>query len=134
MAHIFISYSHTDSVEVARKLADALREAGVSAWIDQEIPLGQNWSEALEQAIEQASAFLVVLSPGARSSRWVKEEIAHAQKLGKPILAVATSPQTADISWLPEQQRRSIRVFQGEGDVTDALNNLLQYLGSPSTV
>lgn len=59
---VFISYVREDE-EAATRLYYALRKAGADPWIDREDLLpGQQWSEAIQSAIEGCRYFLALLS------------------------------------------------------------------------
>jgi hypothetical protein len=72
---IFISYSHADSDFVDR-LATQLVLHAINVWVDRwEINVGESLIDRVEQAIDGASALLVVLSKASVESNWVKKEV-----------------------------------------------------------
>lgn len=73
MADIFISYSRQDRERV-RPIADALEQAGYDIWWDIKIPTGTEFDHAIDKALRDAKAVLVVWSENSVNSRWVKEE------------------------------------------------------------
>jgi len=85
---IFISYSRRDQEFVIRLAADLNRQvAGV--WFDQsDIQVGQPWHDEIIDGIRACKAFILVLSPDAAESRYVREEVNKALELGKPIIPV----------------------------------------------
>jgi hypothetical protein len=85
---IFISYSRRDQEFVTRLAADLDRQvAGV--WFDQSaIQVGQDWYDEIMDGIRECKAFILVLSPDAAESRYVREEVNKALELGKPIIPV----------------------------------------------
>jgi formylglycine-generating enzyme required for sulfatase activity len=84
MSHIFVSYS-TKNRDYAYRLVDALRDAGFNVWIDNdELRAGDEWWESIVRALRAAAAFVVVMSPDSRQSRWVQREILLAEKWDKP--------------------------------------------------
>lgn len=83
MSHIFISYSRED-YDYTRKLADHLMKAGFDVWIDDRIEVGDDWWDKIDVAINDCSAFIVVMSSSAKNSRWVKREVLLAEKRNKP--------------------------------------------------
>lgn len=85
MPRIFISYSHQDS-EYAEQLAEALEQAGFSAWIDEAIEYGERWFTVITQAIRESDVVTVIMTPEAEQSEWVEREILISQREGKPIL------------------------------------------------
>lgn len=83
---IFISYSRSDSGFVDRLEAD-LQARGLRTWVDRrKLEGGQVWLDELEQAIERSQIILVVLSPTAVQSRYVRMEYRYAQSLGRPVI------------------------------------------------
>jgi nucleotide-binding universal stress UspA family protein len=82
VGHVFISYSRDDRAYVER-LAAHLEAAGVDVWFDYEIGSGERWSTVIERKIETCDAMIVVMSPAARSSEMVENEIDLARSRGK---------------------------------------------------
>ncbi|GDX77168.1 hypothetical protein LBMAG41_22460 [Cyanobium sp.] len=96
MTQLFLSHSSTDDPFV-RDLRAALADHGQEGWIDSRQLRGGDplWPE-IDQAIEAASAFAVVVSAAALQSKWVGKELRHALQLreqrGKeqfPVFALA---------------------------------------------
>lgn len=89
---IFISYSRRDQEFVTRLASDLDRQvAGV--WFDQStIQVGENWHAEIIEGIRECKAFILVLSPDAAESRYVREELNKALELGKPIIPVLYRP------------------------------------------
>ena len=68
MPDIFISYSRRDK-DFVTQLSDALRARGKDAWIDfKDIPASAEWLREIQDGIDEADAFLFVLSPDSISS------------------------------------------------------------------
>ncbi|MCA9919413.1 MAG: TIR domain-containing protein, partial [Anaerolineales bacterium] len=71
---IFISHAHQDA-EVAQRLAHDLEAHGYDIWIAMEsIRPGEKWAEAIDRGLEESGIFIVLLSPDAMASDWVKRE------------------------------------------------------------
>ena len=88
MERIFISYSRRDEA-FARRLAGALSDAGADVWMDVEnIPAGENWSNAIQQGLNKADLMLVILSPDSMESRNVEAEWQYFMDSGRPIIPV----------------------------------------------
>ncbi len=82
---IFISYSRRDQ-EFVFKLANDLEARGGRVWLDQaDIRGGTQWRQSIDNGIEQASAFLLLISPDAMDSEYVNFELELAEEQGKPI-------------------------------------------------
>lgn len=88
MAHFYLSYSRENSDFVDIVEAD-LTERGHPAWRDvSNIKDGNDWNEAIETALRDAYAVVVVLSEKALSSDWVDRELSFAHRKGTPIVTV----------------------------------------------
>jgi len=83
MGKLFFSYSSHDKGFVS-ELQRALGDLEQDVWIDsRELGGGDPlWSE-IRKAIDEASAYAVVVSPDALQSKWVGKELSHALKVQK---------------------------------------------------
>lgn len=80
-AHIFISYAAEDR-DLARRLADALVAHGHSVWWDRLIAGGALWGPAIDRALADAWAVIVLWSPASVRSDFVRAEARHAADRG----------------------------------------------------
>jgi hypothetical protein len=68
-ANIFIAYVEEDLAH-ARRLRDALTDAGFAPWLDKDQLLaGQNWPRAIERAIDLSDAFIACMSSRSLAKR-----------------------------------------------------------------
>lgn len=75
---VFLSHSAKDR-KLAKRLAEMLREHGVRVWYSQTNLLGaQQWHDEIGKALARCDWFLLVLSPAATRSKWVKRELLYA--------------------------------------------------------
>ena len=75
---VFISYTCEDK-DLARKLSRRLQDAGFDVWLDENNILpGDNWAEKVSQALKESQAMVVLVSPAAMDSKWVRHEIEFA--------------------------------------------------------
>ncbi len=82
---LFLSYSRKDLASM-RSVRDSLREAELSVWTDEGLEPGTpGWQAAIADAIGQAQAMVVLLSPDAKDSAWVGNEVTYAQLMGKRV-------------------------------------------------
>ena len=89
---IFISYSRRDQ-EFVTRLASDLNAQVAGVWFDQSaIQAGQKWHGEIMEGIRECKAFILVLSPDALASRYVREEVNKALELGKMIFPVVYRP------------------------------------------
>lgn len=86
--HIFLSYSRHNTA-LMQRLAQDLRTADFTVWIDEGIEPGSaSWKIDIEKAIQSAACVVVIFSPSARTSRWVRAELDYAESQSKPIFAL----------------------------------------------
>jgi len=72
---IFISYSHKDK-NFVDKLAIQLVRKNVNVWIDRwELSVGDSIVDRVQEAVDGASALLVILSKASTESEWCKKEL-----------------------------------------------------------
>ena len=72
---IFLSHNREDK-PFARRLADDLRRASITVWLDEaEIRLGDSIIEKIEAGLHGSQYLGVILSPASVRSPWVKEEL-----------------------------------------------------------
>ena len=89
---IFISYSRRDQ-EFVTRLASDLNAQVAGVWFDQSaIQLGENWHDEIMEGIRDCKAFILVLSPDAAESKYVREEVNKALEVGKAIFPVIYRP------------------------------------------
>ena len=79
---VFISHAHTDE-SLVKKVVTVLEDAGLEVWDDtREIMPGDNWADKVAQALQESDAMVVLLTPDALRSSWVRWDIEYA--LGEP--------------------------------------------------
>lgn len=85
---VFISYS-LDNSDYARELAEILQHAGIDVWFDRtELKPGDAILDELQNALESASAIIVLLSKNYVTSNWAAFERGAAHALNKEILPI----------------------------------------------
>lgn len=125
----FLSHSSEDA-EFTAKLDAVLKQHGISAWYSgTRIRGGQLWHDELGAALGRCDWFILVLSPDAVASKWVKRELLYA--LGEDRLEGRIAPLLyrpcayEDLSWtLPQIQR-----IDFTGDFREACGELLDTRG-----
>lgn len=96
MSHIFISYSRKD-IDFAQKIVTALAESDLDTWIDwKSIPKGEDWEQEIYRGIEEADAFLFLISPASVASEMCNKEILHAVQNNKRILPIVIRDANLD--------------------------------------
>ena len=99
---VFLSYAESDR-EVAKEIASRLEEAGHVVWsADEALFPGENAALEAGKALKKSEAMVVLISPQAMKSSWVRREIEFAlgasQYRGR-LIPVMVKP-TADIPWI----------------------------------
>ena len=79
MSDVFISYAHSTTAQQARAAADALRAAGYSVWLDDDLPAHRAFSREIDAQLTAAKAALVIWSAEAAMSDWVLSEADRAR-------------------------------------------------------
>ena len=88
MAKLFVSYSRKDSI-AARRLIEALSSIEQDVWVDWEsIPPAVDWLEQIFRGIEEADAFIFLISPDSIASEVCKVEIGRAALHNKRIIPI----------------------------------------------
>ena len=137
MGKLFISHSSHDD-DFVRELREALEHHGEDGWVDSRELRGGDllWPE-IKKAIEDASAFAVVVSPDALQSKWVGKELRHALKVQKkrgkesyPVIPLSlNSTKLGVLEEFFDEEPIYIPVSSDAGGVEAAMNAILIALG-----
>lgn len=89
----FVSYARSSSdVQAARRLSAALERIGIRAWVDeQQLHPGDNWYKGIGEALSEAQAMIVLVTPASMKSEWVSRELGYAlahTRLANRVIAV----------------------------------------------
>ena len=87
--HVYIAYARANMGFVEWLRSD-LKAAGISLWTDR-IGLKQgtpDWEQALRDAVQLADHILLVTSPTARRSSYVRDQLALAKMYNKPVIPI----------------------------------------------
>lgn len=93
----FISYRRATGREIARNIYERLSLNGINTFFDYDSMRNGKFNTQIYEAIEQASDFILIYSPGAldrcdNEDDWVRKEILHALQHEKNIIPVFTEP------------------------------------------
>jgi len=129
----FISHSHTDKA-FAELLAKSLREADLSAWIDNEkILVGETILDGIGHGLTTTDVLIFVISKTSLKSEWCKREldfVTHREINEKRILIVPViidDTAHADLPW-HLQTRNSLRVQPNVQGAKSAVASVRQVL------
>src|SRR5207247_11184942 len=113
LSHVFLSYARAVGSFVSQLQSD-LQARGIPVWIDHEDiqPGTPDWEDSLRKAIRHAAAVVLVASPSARGSRYVKDELRIAEMYKRPVFPLWARGS----EWMA-----AVLVGWGGPEVTDAL-------------
>lgn len=99
---VFISHAGADNA-FARELVEELRAAKLKVWFDgTELAPGDNIALEVGRALDESDAMVVLLSPAAMESQWVRSEIDYAlaeRRFKNRLIPVQVKP-SAKIPWV----------------------------------
>ncbi len=134
-----ISISHATADDgFVKRLREALERANLPVWVDSRVQTGGDELLAdVKEAIEQARAVLVVLSPNTVNSSWVRTEVQLARRVKKrrgksgykviPILLPGIEQKALGL-WF-DKEPLAIKITVGPGGIEQALPSLFAALG-----
>lgn len=86
---IFLSYSRTDWDVFVSNFANQLTSSGYNIWVDQQFLLGgSNWMDSVGEALNRCRLLLLVVSPEALASKYVKMEYRYFINHDKTVLPI----------------------------------------------
>ena len=104
VVNVFISHSEKDR-SYATSLGKVLRGAGLHVWEPRDVQPGDNWALKIGEALAEADAVIVLLSPDSVASEWVRREIELAISLphfkGR-LIPVQVRP-TREVPWILQE-------------------------------
>lgn len=91
-SHLFVCFSSKDDA-VAREVVQSLEADGLKCWISlRDVLPGQNYQEAIVQAIESASGIVFVFSEHSNKSMEIKKELSLGGSANIPVFPLRLSP------------------------------------------
>lgn len=115
----FISYGRPDSKAFVLRLHQRLIGAGLKVWVDQnDIPLGVDYQDQINEGIETSDNFIFVISPHAVNSPYCRREIELAVQLNKRIIPLMHVAQISRDIWMqrnPEKSETDWKAVQTAG-------------------
>jgi hypothetical protein len=130
---VFVSYAQADK-DVARQVAEALRNAGLLVWIDAwELATGDSIAQRIDQAIASSDVLLVLLSQSSVASKWVQHELSAALSGELRDRAITVVPALIEDCEVPpllaDRQYLDLR-----HDLPAAIRRLVEQIGSVPTL
>jgi hypothetical protein len=97
MTDVFISYKREQRAQCAR-IAEKLRALGLDVWFDAKLESGTSFDAEIEARIHAAKAVLVLWSPEAAKSNWVRNEATIGQERNV-LVSVEIAPCTRPVQF-----------------------------------
>lgn len=93
IGHVFLAYAREEWERIAAPTTMLLQDAGVQVWVDQYLTQGgSDWTVAVEQALSECTLLVVVVSPAALNSRYVRLAYRYFFNREKPIIPLIYEP------------------------------------------
>jgi hypothetical protein len=127
-SEVFVSHSSQDT-EFAARIIEVMRAHGIPAFYSPHNILGaQQWHDEIGDALARCDWFLLLLSPDAVGSKWVKRELMYALRSDSFLGIVPLMYRDCDyesLSWtLADFQMVDFR-----GELQEGCRNLLRIWG-----
>ncbi len=126
---VFLSHSDQDILFTA-DLADMMRRHGIPVWYSRtNISGGQQWHDEIGAALQRCDWFVLVLSPNAVGSMWVRRELLYVlqqRRFDNKIIPILYQDCAYDeLSWTLSQ----FQMIECGEDITEGYRKLLQVWG-----
>lgn len=132
---VFISHAAGDT-DLARQVADQLRDHGLDVWDESQVLPGDNWGLKLAEALQTSDAMVVLLTKDSARSPNVSHELGYAlgnrEYRGRVVPVIAAPPKNPSEKEIPWVLRR-FPMIRLEGDDRDdeRLKKLAEMLRAP---
>lgn len=93
---VFVSHSLRDR-DFAADVADRLRAEGLQPFHDASVPIGQEISKVIWDALAECHAFLVIISPDSAPDAMGMIELGAATAWNKPIFVLLNGPASTRV-------------------------------------
>lgn len=137
---IFISHASEDKMDVARPLADNLRDFGYDVWYDEySLRLGDSLREEIDRGLAECDYGLVVISRAFLSKKWPKQELAGlvaretgSREEGNIILPIWHGVTEEEVrSYSPTlADRVAVSTMSGLTNVIEEINRVTEFISS----
>lgn len=97
MEQVFLSYAAQDA-PTALVVEEALHRHGLRTWSARDLAVGSNWSREIMNALDEAAAVVVLVTPASLQSNWVSHEWSAAIARSKRVIpALAAGATYSDL-------------------------------------
>ncbi|MEL6405658.1 MAG: toll/interleukin-1 receptor domain-containing protein [Chloroflexota bacterium] len=83
---VFISYKR-ENIDVVKRMQEMIVSSEIELWTDEHLKPGtSDWNVAIEEQIEISDCIVLIMTPEAKGSKWVRRELMYGQQLEVPII------------------------------------------------
>lgn len=129
---VFLSYAH-EGREYAQELAALLRNHGVTVFDPMsDLAGGENWFLEIGKALSKADSMVVIVSPDALKSSWVRSQWQYAigsRNYEQRVIPVVLKP-TKRIPWILQK----LPFMQADKDIAAVAERVLEHLQPAESV
>lgn len=119
--HLLIAYVRPHWEPVVGPMLLYLQDNRIPVWVDQYLQLGSpSWRSAVQQAMEECSALLAVISPASLASEYMRSCLRHFISSGRPIVLM----QYGESPVLPASLARLPLIVYDESDPNLTFENI----------
>jgi len=123
---VFLSYSRQDA-DFARKINEQLQLSGKTTWFDQENIASVNDVQIeINKGIEESDNFVIIISPNSVRSPECEDEVNHAQRFNKRIVALMCA--RTDTKDIPNVLKKAQWIDFTERDFNSGFTDIQQLL------
>jgi pSer/pThr/pTyr-binding forkhead associated (FHA) protein len=120
--HLMIGYAREQWEYIVAPLTISLQDMGLKVWVDQYlIPDGDDWMEAVEQALFECWLLVVVVTPESINSSHLEMEYRYFFNREKPVIPLVSK----DVKELPRELRNLSAVEYNPDDPKAAFQKLI---------
>ena len=135
---VYISHAHTDDSFVS-KVEAGLEKVGLEVWnANREVLPGDNWADKIARALKESEAMVVLVTPDALRSNWVRWEIEYAlgeRGYRKRLIPVLVRKPEGDIPWILRRLPMiDMEEFTEEVGINQISQALLKAAQSPTSM
>jgi predicted nucleotide-binding protein len=124
--YYFVSYAREDAA-VVHRVVDGIQNQGVTIWLDTMLMPGENWADAIVQAVHRAAGLILFVSQASMDSEWIRRELRIVAQQPESCVIPVILENVAD---LPEEIRSiqwiDARQLQGEEQVRFIVGELIR--------
>jgi hypothetical protein len=126
---VFLSHATADN-EVAHRVAESLRSAGLTVWFDAwEIKIGDSMATKIYDALSASDVIVVLLSPASVQSTWVQAELDSVFRDKLRDRAILIVPALIAECVIPESLQQ-LHFFDLRTDLESGVRKLARELGA----